>query len=135
MTLGSSIDFVGDISKEMRCCKALSTTCEGETPDAQEEEAPFFRQSTIKTPLLVATPTLEEEEKKNELHDWRTSLQERLYSRPQEEAELLQSFHHLRTTPKRTLILISGPTGSGRTRLARTLMKPTQEMNGFFLTG
>ena len=77
--------------------------------------------------------------------DWLQQLQCRLYSRQDEEDVLLRTYRHSRrpsSVNRRQdkkknhgeLCLISGATGLGKTRLARTLEQPVKEDGGYFLS-
>jgi predicted ATPase len=71
---------------------------------------------------------------------WRQHLQGTLYDRRGEVVLLQRAFQRglqeqPHATKNATFVLITGPSGTGKTRLARTLRDQVEDQGGYFLTG
>ena len=65
---------------------------------------------------------------------WRARLHQRLYQRSHEEALLHRAFESSRVNPNE-LILITGASGMGKTRLAKAMCRLAFEEDGYFILG
>jgi predicted ATPase len=102
----------------------IGDSLQGERDSAALEETPSVEDEVSRKSQRVATPC------------WQTHLQQKLYDRSEEQVLLQRSFQVMqKKTHNAMLLLITGPSGTGKTRLAKTLKEPVTEKGGYFLTG
>lgn len=68
---------------------------------------------------------------------WKKELEEKLFYRAAEEATVVDCYEKMLSEPEiSTLLLVTGPTGTGKTRLVKhALQKRVQDQGGYFLRG